>query len=34
MTVKWEKQEGNKGTLTFEVSAEEFDKALDQAFKK
>ncbi|QGS68966.1 trigger factor [Oceanobacillus sp. 143] len=34
MTAKWEKQEGNKGTLTFEVSAEEFDKALDQAFKK
>ncbi|RDW21645.1 trigger factor [Oceanobacillus chungangensis] len=34
MTAKWEKQDGNKGTLTFEVSAEEFDKALDQAFKK
>ncbi|RDW19332.1 trigger factor [Oceanobacillus arenosus] len=34
MTAKWEKQEGNKGTLTFEVPAEEFDKALDQAFKK
>lgn len=34
MTVKWEKQEGNKGVLTFEVSPEEFDKALDQAFKK
>ncbi len=34
MTVKWEKQEGNKGILTFEVPAEEFDKALDQAFKK
>lgn len=34
MTVKWEKQEGNKGVLTFEVPAEEFDKALDQAFKK
>jgi trigger factor len=34
MTVKWEKQEGNVGTLTFEVSAEKFDEALDQAFKK
>lgn len=34
MTAKWEKQEGNKGVLTFEVSAEEFEQALDQAFKK
>lgn len=34
MTTKWEKQEGNKGVLTFEVSTEEFDQALDQAFKK
>ncbi|WP_156291214.1 trigger factor [Oceanobacillus salinisoli] len=34
MSAKWEKQEGNKGVLTFEVPAEEFDKALDQAFKK
>lgn len=34
MSAKWEKQEGNEGVLTFEVSAEEFDKALDQAFKK
>ncbi|GEN85536.1 trigger factor [Oceanobacillus sp. FSL W8-0428] len=34
MTTKWEKQEGNKGVLTFEVSSEEFDQALDQAFKK
>lgn len=34
MTTKWEKQEGNKGILTFEVSTEEFDQALDQAFKK
>jgi len=34
MTAKWEKQEGNVGVLTFEVSAEEFDKALDQAFNK
>lgn len=34
MTTKWEKQEGNKGVLTFEVSVEDFDQALDQAFKK
>lgn len=34
MSAKWEKKEGNEGVLTFEVSAEEFDKALDQAFKK
>lgn len=34
MTAKWEKQEGNKGVLTFEVTPEEFDTALDQAFKK
>ncbi|GGP13602.1 trigger factor [Oceanobacillus neutriphilus] len=34
MTTKWEKQEGNKGVLTFEVTTEEFDQALDQAFKK
>ncbi|WP_010651069.1 trigger factor [Oceanobacillus massiliensis] len=34
MTAKWEKQEGNKGQLTFEVSSKEFDQALDQAFKK
>ncbi|SDM97569.1 trigger factor [Sediminibacillus halophilus] len=34
MSAKWEKQEGNQGTLTIEVDAEEFDKALDQAFKK
>ncbi|AIF43282.1 trigger factor [Virgibacillus sp. SK37] len=34
MSAKWEKQEGNEGVLTIEVSAEEFDKALDQAFKK
>ncbi len=34
MTANWEKQEGNKGVLTFEVSAEEFEQALDQAFKK
>ncbi|GAA0483653.1 trigger factor [Salinibacillus aidingensis] len=34
MSVKWEKQEGNEGVLTFEVDAKEFDSALDQAFKK
>ncbi|WP_182200420.1 trigger factor [Paraliobacillus salinarum] len=34
MTAKWEKQEGNKGLLTVEVDAEQFDKALDEAFKK
>ena len=32
--VKWEKQEGNNGLLTIEVSAEEVKKGLDQAFKK
>lgn len=34
MTAKWEKKEGNEGVLTFEVSAEQFEEALDQAFKK
>ncbi|SHG38062.1 trigger factor [Ornithinibacillus halophilus] len=34
MSAKWEKQEGNEGVLTFEVSADEFDAALDKAFKK
>lgn len=34
MSAKWEKKEGNEGVLTFEVDAEEFDTALDQAFKK
>ncbi|KKE80503.1 MULTISPECIES: trigger factor [Bacillaceae] len=34
MSAKWEKQEGNKGVLTFEVPADEFEKSLDQAFKK
>lgn len=33
-TVKWEKQEGNNGLLTVEVTAEEVAKGLDQAFKK
>ena len=34
MSAKWEKHEGNQGTLTVEVSASEFDNALDQAFQK
>ncbi|CQR48053.1 Trigger factor [Paraliobacillus sp. PM-2] len=34
MTAKWEKQEGNQGLLTVEVDAEQFNKALDEAFKK
>lgn len=34
MSAKWEKKEGNQGVLTFEVAPEEFEKALDQAFKK
>ncbi|GEN82306.1 trigger factor [Sporosarcina luteola] len=34
MSVKWEKEEGNKGTLTVEVPAETVDAALDAAFKK
>src|SRR5699024_5751774 len=34
MSAKWEKQEGNEGVLTIEVPADEFEKALDQAFKK
>ncbi|MFB7158091.1 MULTISPECIES: trigger factor [unclassified Lysinibacillus] len=34
MSAKWEKQEGNIGTLTIEVPAAEVDAAMDQAFKK
>jgi len=34
MSVKWEKEEGNKGTLTVEVPAETVNAALDEAFKK
>lgn len=34
MSAKWEKKEGNEGVLTIEVSAEEFERGLDQAFKK
>lgn len=34
MSVKWEKQEGNEGVLTFEVDVDTFESALDEAFKK
>lgn len=34
MTAKWEKKEGNVGVLTFEVAPEQFEEALDKAFKK
>ncbi len=34
VTANWEKKEGNEGVLTINVSADEFDQALDQAFKK
>lgn len=34
MVANWEKQEGNTGVLTFGVTADEFETALDQAFKK
>lgn len=34
MSVNWEKEEGNKGTLTIEVPAEKVDAAIDEAFKK
>ncbi len=34
MTTKWEKLEGNEGVLTFEIEADEFNAALDKAFKK
>ena len=34
VTANWEKKEGNEGVLTITVSADEFDQALDQAFKK
>lgn len=34
VSAKWEKKEGNEGILTINVSADEFDQALDQAFKK
>ncbi|HLR60359.1 MAG TPA: trigger factor [Pseudogracilibacillus sp.] len=34
MVAKWEKQEGNKGELTINVSVERFDEALNEAYKK
>ena len=34
MSVNWEKEEGNKGTLTIEVPAEKVNAAIDEAFKK
>ncbi|TCP32211.1 trigger factor [Scopulibacillus darangshiensis] len=34
VNAKWEKQEGNQGTLTIEVDAATFKGALDQAFQK
>ncbi|MEK5039131.1 trigger factor [Sporosarcina sp. FSL K6-3457] len=34
MSVKWEKHEGNTGTLTVEVPAEEVTAGIDKAFKK
>lgn len=34
MSAKWEKQEGNTGTLTVEVPVEVVNAGLDQAFKK
>lgn len=34
MSVKWEKQEGNKGILTVEVPEEKVKEALNHAFKK
>jgi len=34
VTANWEKKEGNEGILTINVSADQFDEALDKAFKK
>ena len=34
MSVKWEKHEGNTGTLTVEVPAQEVTAGIDKAFKK
>jgi len=34
MSAKWEKKEGNEGVLTFEVAPEQFEEALEKAFKK
>lgn len=32
MSVKWEKQEGNVGKLTFEIEQEKVKEGLDRAF--
>lgn len=34
VTANWEKQDGNEGVLTITVSADQFDEALNEAFKK
>ncbi|KRN02804.1 trigger factor [Levilactobacillus senmaizukei DSM 21775 = NBRC 103853] len=34
MTAKWEKQEGNKGELTFEIAPEQISEGLDKAFQR
>jgi len=34
VTANWEKKEGNEGILTINVSADQFDEALDKAFRK
>lgn len=34
VTAQWEKLEGNEGKLTINVSADQFETALDEAFKK
>lgn len=34
MSVKWEKQEGNVGKLTFEIEQEKVKEGLDRAFVK
>ena len=34
MSVNWEKLEGNRGVLTFEVSAEKVNEGLTSAFNK
>ncbi len=34
IVAKWDKKEGNEGELTINVSAEKFDEALNEAYKK
>lgn len=34
VVAKWEKKEGNEGELTINVSADQFDEALNEAYKK